>query len=81
MCIDDGRVVSNFVAQVNFAESVKMGCECLCLYDYYNGDDANDNAGIEEGATDSLWWWKADQEFPVCFWSGMGLFLSPIFIK
>lgn len=55
MCIDDGRVVSNFVAQVNFAESVKMGCECLCLYDYYNGDDANDNAGIEEGATDSLW--------------------------
>ena len=54
MCIDDGRVVSNFVAQVKFLEVLQWAVDvCICMIIKW-GDD-NYNAGIEEGATDSLW--------------------------
>ena len=66
MCIDDGRVVSNFVAQVILP--VKSSCFTLLLrltvrLIFYL-------PGPEEGAVDRLRRWQANQELPVRLRSG-----------
>lgn len=65
MCIDDGRVVSNFVAQVYsfvLASFFKMLYFCCIKMDSFMCFDLfwilltlNFVAGLEEGANDCLW--------------------------
>lgn len=66
MCIDDGRVVSNFVAQVgsvflsSYLPALVMK-EILKLENF---------TGIEETAINSIWGRQANKELPVCFRPG-----------
>lgn len=71
MCIDDGRVVSNFVAQVKCGSVVYLWLTSNCVVVVYlTVVVVVVVVGFEEGAANCLWWWKADKKLPVCFWSG-----------
>jgi len=67
MCLDDGRVVSNFVAQVIKPIVFKFGnAPFVTEWNAYRGFLSQVsliggvNAGTEEGTFDRLWGWEAD---------------------
>lgn len=82
MCLDDGRVVSNFVAQVKPSITLDV---VLLLVPYYliiivasilfvtcfrfNSPQPfmKLHAGTEEGPVNGLWRWKTNKKLPICF--------------
>ena len=63
MCIDDGRVVSNFVAQVDIHFRPFLNSAAMAELFFH----LSTLPGPQKGAYDCLWRWEADQKLPVRF--------------
>ena len=70
MCIDDGRVVSNFVAQVLLFLFGRFFIYLYSLFSFllltYHANNFWIWTGVEEGAIDCLWRRKADKKLSIC---------------
>jgi hypothetical protein len=93
MCIDDGRVVSNFVAQVCALSNLRSAFWTLvvqnetttwkraAVFNLWRSEQASNFVsliGTSQGTNDHLWWWKSNSELPICLRFGMFLHKVPL---
>jgi hypothetical protein len=92
MCIDDGRVVSNFVAQVCALSNLRSAFWTLvaqnetttwkrvAVFNLWSEQASNfvSLIGTSQGTNDHLWWWKSNSELPICLRFGMFLHKVPL---